>query len=120
MLNRRTLLLSLPAAIALGSHAYSEQDLLAAAFGRLPPSARRAAQERLSAGGFYVGSIDGVYGAGTNAGLVNAAAFVKHNSYDKVAFDLSSSADADRYLAALTSGELDKYLWGEGDEIEGG
>lgn len=119
-MNRRTLLLSLPAVLAVGTRAFAEADPLAAAFARLSPSQRRTAQEKLSSAGFYMGSIDGAYGAGTNAGLLNAAIFVKDNSYDKVAFDLSSSADADRFLAALTGGELDKYLWGEGDESEGG
>lgn len=119
-MNRRTLLLSLPAVLAVGTQAFAEQDTLAAAFARLSPSERRTAQEKLSSAGFYMGSIDGAYGAGTNAGLLNAASFVKDNSYNKVTFDLSSSADADRFLAALTAGQLDKYLWGEGDESEGG
>lgn len=105
---------------AVGTGAFAEQDTLAAAFARLSPSQRRTAQEKLSNGGFYMGSIDGAYGAGTNAGLQNAAIFIKDNSYNKIVFDLSSRADADRFLAALADGELDKYLWGEGDENDGG
>lgn len=119
-MNRRTLLLSLPAVFSFGSGAFAQQDILAAAFGRLSPDGRRTAQEKLAAGGFYMGGIDGTYGAGTNAALLNAAIFVKDNSYGKVVFDLSSGADADRFLAALTGGDLDKYLWGEGDESDGG
>jgi len=117
---RRSFLLSVPAMMVAMTSAFAEEDVLAAAFNRLPSSARVASQEKLAASGFYNGGFDGVYGPGTRSAIINAAALVKDNSYGKLVFDLSSRHDAGRFLAALAGGEFDKYLWGEGDEAEGG
>lgn len=119
-MDRRSFLLSIPATLVAITSAHAEGDALGVAFNNLSASARVAAQEKLSAGGFYTAAIDGSFGPGTKSAIVNAAVFVKDNSYGKVVFDLSSQSGAEGFLAALTGGELDKYLWGEGDESEGG
>lgn len=120
MMNRRAFLFAAPLSLVTASMADAETDVLADAFNRLPKSGRLSAQEKLTAGGFYNGRPDGSFGPGTKAALINAAWFIKDNSYDKVVFELTSRQDADRFLLALASGELDKYLWGEADEAEGG
>lgn len=119
-MNRRSFLLAGPALVIATASAKAQDDALAAAFENMPPTARVGAQERLAAGGFYSGRVDGAFGPGTKSAIINAAAFVKDNSYGKVVFDLSSTDGATRFLTALTAGDLDKYLWGEGDEAEGG
>ena len=119
-MDRRSFLLSLPVSMLVITAAHAESDVLATAFNDLSVSARMASQEKLAAGGFYTGGLDGSFGPGTKSAIINAAAFVKDNSYGKAVFDLSSMDGAERFLAALTSGGLDKYLWGEGDEAEGG
>jgi hypothetical protein len=119
-MNRRYFLLAGPAMLIATASAKAQDEALAAAFEALPPAARVGAQERLAAGGFYTGGIDGAFGPGTKSAIINAAAFVKDNSYGKVVFDLSSTDGAARFLSALTAGDLDKYLWGEGDEADGG
>ena len=119
-MNRRSFLLTGPALMIATASAQAQDDALAAAFNDLSPAAKVGAQERLAAGGFYTGGLDGAFGPGTKSAMINAAAFVKDNSYGKVVFDLSSTAGAARFLTALTAGDLDKYLWGEGDEAEGG
>lgn len=119
-MDRRAFMITMPAVLALSPMALAQTDVLASAFDKLSPAARLAAQERLSAGGFYTGRLDGAFGPGTRSALVNAAAFIKDNSYEKVVFNLTESGEADRFLSALASGELDKYLWGEADEAEGG
>lgn len=98
--------------------AIAQSNPLQAAFEGLGDSGKRAAQEQLQAGGFYEGSIDGQYGRGTQSALTNAAQFIYENSYQKVQFDLSSSAGAQRYVSALARGDLGKYLFGEGDEAD--
>jgi hypothetical protein len=100
--------------------ARAESDALEVAFNNLSAAAKVAVQEKLAAGGFYSAGLDGSFGPGTRSAIVNAAVFVKDNSYGKVKFDLSSSVGAERFLSALEAGDLDKYLWGEGDESEGG
>ena len=119
-MNRRYFLLAGPAMMIAITSAEAQDDALAAAFDDLPPAAKVGAQEKLAAGGFYAGGLDGAFGPGTKSAIINAANFVKDNSYGKVVFDLSSTDGATRFLAALTAGDLDKYLWGEGDEAEGG
>lgn len=119
-MNRRHFLLAGPAVLIAITAAQAQNDALATAFDNLSPAAKAGAQERLAAGGFYTGGIDGAFGPGTKSAIINAAAFVKDNSYGKVVFDLSSTDGAARFLSALTAGDLDKYLWGEGDEADGG
>lgn len=119
-MNRRAFLFAAPLSLAAFAKAHAETDVLAQAFNRLPKSVRLSAQQKLSAGGFYNGRPDGSFGPGTKAALINVASFIKDNSYGKVVFELTSGQDADRFLLALARGELDKYLWGEADESEGG
>lgn len=63
------------------------------------------AQERLAAGNILAGLM--ALSVRTKSAIINAAAFVKDNSYGKVVFDLSSTDGATRF-AALTAGDLDK------------
>ena len=119
-MNRRTFLITAAAALAFPMSAYAQADALASAFEGLSPSARLVAQEKLSAGGFYSGRLDGAFGPGTRSALMNAAAFTRDNSYGRADFDLTSPKGASGFLTALATGELDKYLWGEGDEEDGG
>lgn len=119
-MNRRQMLLSLPAALILPAPLLAGGDALQSAFEGLSPSARRAAQEQPAMAGFYSGGIDGAYGPGTRRGLVQAAEFIRQNSYGRTRFDLASAKGAKAYVQALAAGELGKYLWGEGDEGEGG
>ena len=119
-MNRRNLLLSLPAIVFLAQGLRAGSDALQAAFEALSPAARRAAQEQLAMAGFYMGGIDGAYGPGTHQALVQAADFIDQNSYGRTRFDLGSDKGTKAYVRALASGELGKYLWGEGDESEGG
>jgi hypothetical protein len=56
----------------------------------------------------------------TRSALINAAAFIRENSYGRAQFTPSDQADAQRYMTALARGDLAKYLWGDGDESEGG
>ncbi|NBZ88989.1 peptidoglycan-binding domain-containing protein [Stagnihabitans tardus] len=119
-MQRRSLLLSLPAMFLSAGAAFAQTDALANAFAALSAQGRRAVQEQLAFGGFYGGSVDGAYGPRTRSALINAAAFIRENSYGRAQFKLSDQADAQRYLTALTRGDLAKYLWGEGDESEGG
>ncbi|MFN4193906.1 MAG: peptidoglycan-binding domain-containing protein [Tabrizicola sp.] len=117
---RRQILLSLPAALILPAPLLAEGDALRAAFEGLSPAARRAAQEQLAMAGFYSGGIDGAFGPGTRRGLVQAAEFIGQNSYGRTRFDLASPKGAAAYVQALARGDLGKYLWGEGDESDGG
>ncbi len=119
-MDRRLFVLAAPIMLATVSMARAEADVLADAFDRLPAAGKLAAQEKLAAGGFYAGTPDGAFGPKTKAALTNAAVFITNNSYGKVVFDLTTADGADRFLAALAKGELDKYLWGEGDESDGG
>ena len=119
-MKRRSFLLSLPVSLALAQGAGAQTDPLATAFARLPAAARRAAQERLLGAGFYSGAVDGKFGRGTAFGLAQAAIFITDNSYGKVRFDLTTPRGAETFLSALAGGQLDKYLWGEGDEADGG
>lgn len=120
-MQRRCLLLSLPAIFLSAGAAFAQTaDALASAFAALSPEGRRAVQEQLAFGGFYDGSVDGAYGPRTRSALINAAALIRENSYSRERFTLSDQADAQRYMTALARGDLAKYLWGEGDESEGG
>lgn len=115
-MNRRTFFFFFPTLAIAAGVAQAQGDPLAAAFSALSPTARRSAQEQLATGGFYDGKIDGAYGARTRSALINAAAFIKDNSYGRKSFELSSSAGASGFVTALSKGELATYLWGEGDE----
>ncbi|MDZ4086546.1 MAG: hypothetical protein U1E69_07050 [Tabrizicola sp.] len=119
-MNRRSFLLSIPATMVAMTAAHAEGDALAVAFNNLSATEKVAAQEKLAAGGFYTGGLDGSFGPGTKSAAINAAAFIKDNSYGKIIFDLSSTSGAEKFLVSLTTGDLDKYLWGEGDESDGG
>lgn len=119
-MDRRTLLFSMPVAVVLSTVVSAETDALAASFNNLSRAARLSAQERLLAGGFYAGGLDGEFGPSTRSALINAASFIKDNSYGKVVFNLTKPQGAGRFLSALAAGDLDKYLWGEGDEADGG
>ena len=119
-MDRRSLLLAVPIMMLAITSASAQEDSLSIAFNNLSQAAKGTAQEKLAAGGFYTGKLDGTFGPGTRSAIMNAAVFVKDNSYGKVAYNLSSSNGPKRFLAALTAGDLDKYLWGEGDEAEGG
>ena len=118
-MRRRAVLLSLPA-FALSSAILSAgEDPLESAFAALSSAERRAAQEQLSGGGFYSGSIDGAFGPRTRQALVNAEIFIRDNSYGRTGFDLTTAAGASSYVQALARGDLAKYIWGEGDESDG-
>jgi hypothetical protein len=119
-MDRRSFLLAMPAMMVAITSVAAEGDALAEAFSNLSAAARASVQEKLAAGGFYAARIDGSFGPGTRSAIINAAVFVKDNSYGKVKFDVASPDGAERFLAALTAGDLDKYLWGEGDEFDGG
>lgn len=119
-MNRRAFVLAASLSVIVGSEARAETDVMADAFNKLSMSSRLAAQEKLAMGGFYNGKLDGAFGPGTRSALVNTAMFIKDNSYGKVVFDLTAPQEADLFLSSLTSGDLDKYLWGEADESEGG
>lgn len=118
-MHRRTILLSLPAFLTLAPALHAGGDALQAAFEALSPAGRRAAQDQLAMAGFYTGGIDGAYGPGTRKALVQAAAFIEQNTYGRTRFDLGSAKGAGTYVRALASGNLGKYLWGEGDEADG-
>lgn len=117
-MNRRSFLMSVPVFTAFLAQASAAEDALALAFNRLSQVGRVAVQEKMVAGGFYNGGLDGAFGSGTKRSLIDAASFVKSNSYGKVVFDLSTDAGANEFLKSLSNGSLDKYLWGEGDESE--
>lgn len=119
-MHRRSFLLSIPATLVATTFAHSEEDALAAAFNNLSATTKVVAQEKLASSGFYTATLDGSFGPGTRSALINAAIFVNDNSYGKLTFDLSSPTGAGQFLAALTAGDLDKYLWGEGDESDEG
>jgi hypothetical protein len=119
-MDRRSFLLAVPATMLTTTMVLAQDDALAVAFNKLSPAAKITTQEKLAAGGFYAGGLDGAFGPGTKSAIISAAAFIKDNSYGKVIFDLSSPADANRFVAALSAGDFDKYLWGEGDESDGG
>ncbi len=102
------------------SGAYAGEDVLAAGYNQLSSAAKRSVQEKLTAGGFYSGTIDGAYGRGTKSALIKCAVFIKDNSYGKVVFDLTTADGAVHFLDGLARGELDKYLWGDADESENG
>lgn len=119
-MDRRSFLLSAPAILVTIASAHAEGDVLAIAFNNLSAAARVTAQEKLATGGFYAAALDGSFGPGTKSAIINAAVYVKDNSYGKVIFDLSSQSGAEQFLSALTTGDLDKYLWGEGNEEDGG
>lgn len=115
-MNRRQFVSLLSIAPFASSALYAQQDVLQKAFESLTEAARKSAQSQLAMAGFYSGQIDGAYGAATRSALTNAAQFIFENSYQKVSFDLSTPEGAQTYLDALSRQELDKYLWGEGDE----
>ncbi len=119
-MNRRTFLASVSVILALSVPSDAQTDVLAAAFSNLSRPNRISVQKRLFEGGFYRGRLDGAFGPGTRSALLKAAAFISDNSYGKVRFDLASAKGAADFLSALSTGKLDKYLWGEGDEAEGG
>lgn len=119
-MNRRAFFFSVPAFAITAGAAHAQNNQLSAAFNALSAAARRTAQEQLAAGGFYDGKIDGAYGGRTQSALINAAAFIKDNSYGRKSFDLSSNAGARSFVISLSKGELAKYLWGEGDKSASG
>jgi hypothetical protein len=90
-----------------------------AAFGALDDSQRRAVQHELQTAGFYGGAIDGRYGSGTEKALLQAVEHMQENSYGLVVL-LDTEADAVSFLFALAEGSYAKWLYGEGDESDGG
>lgn len=95
-------------------------DLLRRGFGYLQPALRQRVQTELKTAGFYRGAIDGRYGPATQGALIEGAEFIRHNSRGRVGFDLGTQQGIVAYYRGLASGELAKWLYGEGNECANG
>lgn len=114
------LLSSLAVVVALAAPALAEVSAryLPAAFEALDDSQRRAVQQELQTAGLYSGSIDGRYGPGTERALV--AAVVRLGEDSGIAVYLDTEGDAVSFMFTLADGGYAKWLYGEGDENDGG
>lgn len=94
-------------------------DLLVAAFNALSQDDRSAVQEEMQIGGFYDGPLDGSDSDSTREGLRMTVQQVFSNGYAGPAIDMTTAEGARTFLAAVVSGEMSKWIYGEGEEMDG-
>lgn len=110
---------ALPEAIAEVVLEVADDGAIREAFEAKPSNKRKELQTRLASAGFYVGSIDGVFGAQTRSGLISTAVALAGT----IGFipDLTSAVGVDRVLDALlhekSSAVADKSVSSTNDPI---
>ncbi|MCR8725352.1 peptidoglycan-binding domain-containing protein [Frigidibacter sp. ROC022] len=116
-------LLSAPIVVlALAAPALAEVSArhFPAAFEALDETQRRTVQQELQTAGLYGGSIDGRYGPGTERALIQAVDRIVGDGFHGIAIFLDTEADAISFMFTLAEGGYSKWLYGEGDENDGG
>ncbi|ARE39338.1 Putative peptidoglycan-binding domain-containing protein [Rhodovulum sp. P5] len=119
---QRRAFLAFPLALAAGPALAAPlvaPDWLRIGFNAFDKPRRRKMQDELRIADLYAASVDGRYGPGTEAALVDGAALLARNSGGALRIDLTHPDSVSTYLNALARGHLAPYLYGEGDECDG-
>ncbi len=107
------LLLSLPLS------AKAATDVIASAFNALSQDDRVAVEEEMQTGGLYNGPLDGIYSEAVRTGVEDTAQQVFSNGYEGPALDLTTPKGAVDFLKATAKGDMGKWIYGEGEEVDG-
>lgn len=113
---RRTLLLI---CLSLPLPAFAAGDVIGDAFNALSKPDRIAVEEEMQTGGLYDGPLDGGYSQAVKTGIEETAQLVFSNGYEGPAMDLTTPAGAAAFLKATASGDMGKWIYGEGEEMDG-
>jgi hypothetical protein len=115
MLRRILLLISL----CLPLPAFASDDVIGDAFNALSKPDRIAVEEEMQTGGLYDGPLDGSYSEAVKTGVEETAQQVFSNGYEGPAMDLTTPAGAAAFLKSTASGDMGKWIYGEGEEMDG-
>lgn len=95
----------------------SDGSHLRAAFIEISEDGRKAIQRMLAALGHYESSIDGLWGARTEAAVLHGIKDLENTLGGE--YDISSTSGARDTLANFLDGTFELYVIGEGDECDG-
>ena len=92
---------------------------LADAFAALTAKQRRIALVEMQIAGLYSGSVEDAGSDAINVALQATADAVVAAGYDGQPMDVRTAAGATAFVTALAVGDLSKWLYGEGNEMDG-
>jgi hypothetical protein len=115
MLRRILLLISL----CLPLPAFAAGDVIAEAYNALSLTDRVSVQEEMQTGGLYDGPLDGSYSEAVKTGIEDTAEQVFSNGYEGPAMDMTTEAGVTTFLKSTASGDMAKWIYGEGEELDG-
>ena len=113
-MQRRTLLLTSLAALLAGTST-ARADVLRDVFNAQEMVLRRSIQVDLQLAELYTSEVDGLYGPGTRAALLQAAERVAAHPLGGEVFDLSRREDAERFISLMAAGVF-SFLFDDGYE----
>lgn len=113
----RRILIALSLTLALPT--FAAADVLAGAFNALSQSDRVAVEQEMQTGGFYDGPTDGSYSEAVKSAIQETWQQVFTNGYEGPAIDLTSEKGAAAFLKSVASGDMAKWIYGEGEEQDG-
>ena len=92
---------------------------LADAFAALTAEQRQTVLAELQTGGLYDGPLDAAPSDDITVALQMTAQTVFANGYEGPTLDVTTAAGASAFVAAIVSGDMAKWIYGEGDEMDG-
>ena len=113
MITRRTVTLGL-ALLSIPGLAQAQQinrGAMEEVFNLLSDSSQRTLQRKLTAAGVYNLGIDGLYGPGTEAGLIRGAKFLMRKSNNEADISLARRKGVASYYNRIISGEFDRWIY---------
>lgn len=115
-MKRRALLAALAIAMtAPAGSGWAQNDPLEAAFNALSAESRRHCQIELQMAGLYAGALDGAFGKGTRAGLVEAARKIAATGKGD-APDITTLEGASTFVRQMSVGAYMNPLYDDGAE----
>ena len=111
--------LSLIAALLIPTGLMAASNPLADAFAALTAEQRQTVLAEIQTGGLYDGPLDAGPSDEITTALQMTAETVFANGYEGPTIDITTPAGATAFLAAIVSGDMAKWIYGEGDEMDG-
>ena len=115
---RRTFL-SFIAALLIPTGLMAASSPLADAFAALAAEQRQTVLAEMQTGGLYDGPLDATPSDDVTLALQMTAQTVFANGYEGPKIDITTAAGATAFVAAIVSGDMAKWIYGEGEEMDG-
>ena len=111
--------LSLITVLLIPTGLMAASNPLADAFAAPTAEQRQTVLAEMQTGGLYDGALDASPSDEVTTALQLTAETVVANGYEGPKLDVTTAAGATAFVAAIVSGDMAKWIYGEGEEMDG-